>query len=216
MPALCHTRRTFLVRTLGSSAALLGARLGAVGRAEMVTDEELLCICEKPILNTDFLDSPIKVASIELLKHRSDYLVRTRSTDGLEVVTVPNPARMKLAFPVFLSVVAPRFVNRDARDIEDVQWQLYRSGNYKLQGLLFWVSLMAVESALLELMGQAAQRPVADFFGGRVRREIPVYYASGNRGNTPDAEIEHLQKLAHGVQRQRQHPRLVQQFVAAL
>jgi L-alanine-DL-glutamate epimerase-like enolase superfamily enzyme len=198
MPALLHSRRTFLIRTLGSSAALLGPRRGAAGRVEMVADDALPGICEQPVLNTEFLDSPIKVASIELLKHGSDYLVRTRSTNGLEVVTVPNPARMKLAFPVFLSVVAPRFVNRDAREIENVQWQLYRSGNYKLQGLLFWVSLMAVEAALLELMGQAAQRPVADFFGGRVRRDIPVYYASGNRGNTPEAEIEHLRKLIAG------------------
>jgi L-alanine-DL-glutamate epimerase-like enolase superfamily enzyme len=53
----------------------------------------------------------------------------------------------------------------------------------------------AVEMALLELMGQTAKRPLADFFGGAVRRDIPIYVASGVRGNTPEAEVEHLQKL---------------------
>ena len=49
--------------------------------------------------------------------------------------------------------------------------------------------------ALLELMGQTAQRPLADFFGGAVRRDIPIYVASGVRGNKPEEEIEHLQKI---------------------
>src|SRR5207302_8006504 len=56
----------------------------------------------------------------------------------------------------------------------------------------------AIEMALLELMGQTAKRPVADFFGGRLRSNIPVYYASGVRGNRPEEETEHLQQLVAG------------------
>ena len=58
-----------------------------------------------------------------------------------------------------------------------------------------WVCVAAIEMALLELMAQTAKRPLADFFGGAVRRDIPVYVASSNRGNSPEAEIAHLQKL---------------------
>lgn len=58
------------------------------------------------------------------------------------------------------------------------------------------VKVAAVEMALLELLGRTAKRSVADFFGGVKRRDIPVYAASGNRGNTPEAEIEHLRRLA--------------------
>src|SRR5690606_9997283 len=65
----------------------------------------------------------------------------------------------------------------------------------KLQGLALWVCVAAVEMGLLELLGQTAQRPLADLFGGTLRREIPVYVASGNRGNAPEAEVAHLQKL---------------------
>src|SRR2546426_227700 len=44
-------------------------------------------------------------------------------------------------------------------------------------------------------VGLASKRPVADFFGGKLKTEIPVYYASGMRGNKPEEEIAYLQKL---------------------
>jgi L-alanine-DL-glutamate epimerase-like enolase superfamily enzyme len=125
------------------------------------------------------------------------YLVRTRSTDGAEAVTVAHPARMAVAYPIFLNLVAPCFIGRDARDLERLLWDVYRhASNYKLQGLTLWICVAAVEMSLLELMGQITQRPLADFFGGTLRREIPVYVASGNRGNSPESEVEHLQRLA--------------------
>jgi L-alanine-DL-glutamate epimerase-like enolase superfamily enzyme len=154
---------------------------------------------DAPVLQLDFVKSPVTVASLELLRHGKNFLVRARSTDGVEAITVPNPAAMARAYPVFLDAVAPVFLKRDARTIEALQWEAYRAGsNYKLQGLLFWVAMMAVEQALLELMGRASGRPVADFFGGARRRDIPVYYASGNRGNPPEAEVAHLQQLVGG------------------
>jgi L-alanine-DL-glutamate epimerase-like enolase superfamily enzyme len=161
--------------------------------------EQLKRIMDEPVLKLDFVRSPVKVASIELLQNGRNYLVRARSTDGVEAITVPNPAIMRKAFPVFLGNVVSWYRDKDARQVEDLHWEAYRGGsNYKMQGQLYWVSIMAVEQALLELMGQTTKRPVADFFGGAKRRDIPVYYASGNRGNTPEEEIEHLRKLIDG------------------
>lgn len=122
-----------------------------------------------------------------------------RSKEGMEVVTVPHQGKLDLASSVLLKNVIPTFIGRDAREIESLLWDVYRArSNYKMQGLLFWVAVAAVEMALLELMAQTAKRPLADFFGGTLRRDIPVYYASGNRGNTPEQEIEHLKKLVAG------------------
>jgi L-alanine-DL-glutamate epimerase-like enolase superfamily enzyme len=93
----------------------------------------------------------------------------------------------------------PVFLKQDARKLESLLWDVYRHGsNYKLQGIALWPGVMAMEQALLELMAQTAKRPVADFFGGRRKRDIPVYYASGVRGNRPEEEIENLQKLVSG------------------
>lgn len=158
--------------------------------------EDLARVTDKPVLDVSFLKQPVKVASVELLRNGRAFLVRARSADGVEAVTVPNPSRMALMYPIFLRQVAPFFVGKDARELEPLLWEVYRNAsNYKLQGLALWVCVAAIEMALLELMGQTAKRPLADFFGGTLRRDVSIYVASGNRGNTPEAEIECLQKL---------------------
>jgi L-alanine-DL-glutamate epimerase-like enolase superfamily enzyme len=151
---------------------------------------------DAPLLHLDAFQSPLVIESIELLRHGREYLVRIRSRDGAESVTVPNSARMKLAAPVFLQRVAPFFIGKDARDIEALLDGVYRhASNYKLQGLLFWVSVAAVEMAILDLLGTIAGKPIGELFGGIRRKRVAVYRASGNRGNTPDEEITHLRRL---------------------
>jgi L-alanine-DL-glutamate epimerase-like enolase superfamily enzyme len=190
-------RRAFLKSSAAFAAVGLARQGWANGGA--ASPEELTKIMEAPVLTLGTVKSPVTVASIELLRNGDNYLLRTRSTDGLEVITVPNSNIIEKAYPVLLNSVIPTYLKKDARQIEQLAWEVYRAGsNYKMQGQLYWTSVMAVELALLELMGQAAQRPVADFFGGAKRRDIPVYYASGNRGNTPEKEVEYLQQLVAG------------------
>lgn len=195
-----HVSRRSFLQTAAVAAVAGSSRLSAASAKPAAPDDVALRrIMDAPVLQLGAVKAPVTVASIELLRNGKNYLVRTRSTDGLEVVTVPNPAIMAKASPVFLGFVAPVFKGKDARALETLHWDVYRhASNYKMQGQIFWVCVMAMEQALLELMGQAAQRPVADFFGGAKRRDIPVYYASGNRGNTPEAELEFLQKLVAG------------------
>ncbi len=149
-----------------------------------------------PVLHLEGLGAPVRVASLELLRTGRHFLVRARSTDGAEAVIVPNEDRMHDVYPVFLNRVAPFFVGKDARDLERLLEEVYREGsNYKFQGLALWVPVAAVEFALLELLGQTARRPVTDLLGGARRRDIAIYQASGNRGNTPAQEIEYLRKI---------------------
>ena len=49
--------------------------------------------------------------------------------------------------------------------------------------------------AILELLGQLSGQSIGQLFGGRKRDRIGVYRASGNRGNTPEAEVDYLRKL---------------------
>jgi len=158
---------------------------------------ELERIAAEPVLRTDLLKGPITVASIELLRSGQTLLVRARSKDGAESVTVPNIAHVIDVYPLLLARVAPFFVGKDARDLEPLLAELYRQdSNYKLQGLSFWVCVAAVEMALLDLIGQASGRSVGDLLSkGVVRRDIAVYRASGKRGNRPEEEIEYLRRL---------------------
>lgn len=182
-------RRTWLA-TAAASGLATAARADA---------DDLARIVDAPVLDLSAVRAPVRVASIELLRHGHHFLLRTRSADGVEAVTVPNPAKMAVTYPFFLKSVVPVFVGRDARDLEALLTDVYRhASNYKMQGIALWVGVAAVEMALLELLGRAANRPVADFFGGAVRRDIDVYFASGNRGNAPAQEIAHLRRLVAG------------------
>jgi L-alanine-DL-glutamate epimerase-like enolase superfamily enzyme len=161
-----------------------------------VTKQQLDQILDQPVLKTDFLKDPVTVASIELLRNGTTFILRTRSTDGAQALTVPNANRVANVYPLLLNQIIPVFVNQDARKLESLLWDCYRyKDNYKYQGMALWIGVIAVEMALLELMGQTAKRPVADFFGGRLREDIPIYVASGTRGNTPEAEVDHLKQL---------------------
>ena len=119
---------------------------------------------------------------------RPDFLVRVRSTDGAEGLIVPNADRLSDVYPIFLNHVAPFFVGKDARELESLLWELYRhDSNYKFQGLALWVCVAAAEFAMLDLLGKLAGKSIGDLLGGAMRRDIAVYRASGNRGNTPEA-----------------------------
>lgn len=148
------------------------------------------------MLQTGFIAEPVIIESLELLKSGPHFLLRARSKAGVEAVTVPHQEKLVLAWPVLLQSVIPVVLGKDARRLEELLWEIYRhQSNYKMQGLLLWVAVAAVEMALLELLARTARRPLADFFGGRLRDDIPVYFASSNRGNTPQQEVEHLRGL---------------------
>ncbi len=194
---MATTRRRFLLGA--ASGVLAGAASHAADPQRPVTVEDLDRILAAPVLKLDSLDRPVTVASMELLRNGRTFLLRTRSADGAEAITVPHPARTADIYPFLLRSVLPVFVGKDARQVERLLWDVYRhADNYKMQGIALWVAVAAAEIGLLELMARVANRPVADFFGGAVRQDVPVYYASGNRGNTPEQEVEYLQKLVAG------------------
>lgn len=195
------SRRAFLTAAAATaaSATAVTSLPSRAADAKAATREALDKILAAPVITTDFVKEPVTVESIELLVNGRNFLVRTRSTRGVEAITVPNPERMSQIFPIVLKGIIPVFLKQDARNLEALLWDVYRAGsNYKLQGIALWPGVMAMEQAMLELMAQTAKRPVADFFGGQLRQDIAVYYASGVRGNKPEDEIENLQKLVAG------------------
>ncbi len=189
-------RRRFLGTALG-----VGGSVAAAGRAVSGEDRRDLlrridAVATAPVLRVEGLDRPVEIASVELLRNGRNFLVRARSTGGAEGIAVPNAMHMIHLYPVFLNRVAPFFVGKDARRLEPLLWELYRhDDNYKYQGLALWVCVAAAEFALLDLLGRVAGRSVGDLLGGVKRRTIAVYRASGNRGNTPEEEVDFLKKL---------------------
>lgn len=151
-----------------------------------------------PVVSSSLFKSPVKIASMELLRNGHTFLVRVRSTDGAEGIAVPNASRLRDSYPIFLNRVAPFFLGKDARELDFLVGPLgvYRyKSNYKFQGLAFWVCVAAAEFAVLDLLGKLTDKSIGDLLGGVRRRDVAVYRASGNRGNRPEEEIEYLKKL---------------------
>jgi L-alanine-DL-glutamate epimerase-like enolase superfamily enzyme len=188
-------RRTFLRTALGAGALAM-ARPGAAEETRRVTIEELDRAAGAPVLSVEEISAPVMITGMELLRNGRNFLVRVRASGGEEGISVPNAMHLIHTYPIFVNRVAPFFVGKDARRLEDNLWELYRhQDNYKYQGLAFWVCVAAAEFAVLDLLGKKTGKPIGDLLGGVKRREIPVYRASGNRGNTPEEEIAYLKKL---------------------
>jgi L-alanine-DL-glutamate epimerase-like enolase superfamily enzyme len=148
------------------------------------------------VLKTELFKQPVKISSLELLKNGRSYLVRVRSSEGVTGFSEAHSSVMSAAYPILIKKVVPPFIGKDARELESLLREVYLSqSNYKWQGLPFWVSVAAVEIAILDLLGKTVNKPLGELFGPIVHRHIPVYRASGNRGNAPEEEIAYLQKI---------------------
>ena len=192
------SRRTFLQAALGTG--IVGATAGRLSAQQQrrPSYEQLDRAAAAAGVKVDSLTSPVKIASMELLRNGRTFLVRVRSSDGAEGIAVPNASRLRDAYPIFLKRVAPFFIGKDARDLDSLVGPLgvYRhQSNYKFQGLAFWVCVAAAEFALLDMLGKLSNQSIGQLLGGVRRKDISVYRASGNRGNRPEVEIQYLQKL---------------------
>ncbi|HSB17954.1 MAG TPA: mandelate racemase/muconate lactonizing enzyme family protein, partial [Bryobacteraceae bacterium] len=191
-------RRKFLA---GAGAVALGSGCGrapekGARRTEGPSPEDLDRALTTPVLKRDGLTSPVVIDSIRLLKKDREYFVHVRSKDGAEGVSLTNPPRAEHLHPILNQLVIPFFIGKDARDLENLLWELYRwQSNYKLYGLAFWSPQAWVEFAILDMLGRIARKPMGALFGDIVRREIAFYVASGRRDTTPEQEIENLRGL---------------------
>jgi L-alanine-DL-glutamate epimerase-like enolase superfamily enzyme len=187
-------RREFIRTGTLAAGALAGLETRAA--AAPVDPTRLVEAMTAPVLRRDLVTSPVTIASVELLNAGEQYLVRVRSRDGAIGLAVGHPDVLETTWPILARRVAPFFIGKDARDLEALVDGVYlTNSNYKWQGLPFWVPVASVELAVLDLLGQVARKPLGDLLGGVQRREIAVYRASGNRGNTPEAELAYLQQL---------------------
>src|SRR6516165_1264302 len=122
-----RTRRSFLGIALGTGSLLAAAAPArAAGDDVRATYEKIDQAAAAPILNTALWPKPVKIASMELLRNRKNFLVRVRTDDGAEGMGVPNAMHYVHTYPIFVNRVAPFFVGKDARQLEDLLWELYR------------------------------------------------------------------------------------------
>ncbi len=188
-------RRNFLATATAISAVSFIPKTEAAAQRQ-ATAQKVAAAWDAPVLRTDLSKQPVKIATLELLKNGKHFLIRARSTDGAEGYSVGHGTVLASTWPILVNKVFPYFIGRDARELESHLHGVYlKDSNYKWQGLPFWVSVACAEIALLDLLGKVANQPLGALFGEVTKRDIAVYRASGNRGNTPEAEVEFFQKV---------------------
>jgi L-alanine-DL-glutamate epimerase-like enolase superfamily enzyme len=190
-------RRRFLAGSVALGMLPSGlTHAAAASRSGRPSGAELDRAAALPVLKREGLTSPVIIDSIRLLKKGDEYFVHVRSKDGAEGVSLPNPPRPEYLDRILKGLVIPFFLGKDARDLEDLLWQLYRTrDNYKLYGIALWCPQAWVEFAILDMLGRIASKPMGALLGDIVRREIPFYVASGKRDTTPEQEVVYLQSL---------------------
>ena len=185
-------RRKFLISS--ASGGVL-ASMPLPTDASQAVLAELDRAAAAPVLKKALFTSPVKIASVELLSGGGNWFVRTRSADGAEGISVPDD-RAACLYPILQRLVIPFFLGKDARDLDSLIDGVYvYQSNYKMSSLALWCCVAWVEFSILDMLGKIASRPVGELLGDVLRTEVPVYAASGNRGNTAEAEVAVLQRL---------------------
>ncbi|MGB0580449.1 MAG: mandelate racemase/muconate lactonizing enzyme family protein [Limisphaerales bacterium] len=172
---------------------LIAAGLTAMTRRAYAEDDISRARMRK-VLKTSDLREPIIIESIDLLQKDGESFVRVRSRDGTIGISLTN--RRPYLHPILKERVIPYFLKKDARQLEEHLFGVYRfRSNYKLQGLALWSPLAWVEFAILDLLGRVAGKPIWNLLGEKQRERVPFCVASGNRNNTPEQEVRYLRKL---------------------
>ena len=198
-PVSSMNRRKFMNAAVGTAALTQIPSAAPEGRRS-VSIEALDAAATKPVLRLDGLPDPVIIESIELLKKDREYFVRVRSKDGAQGVSLHN-GRASYLSSLLKQRVIPYFIGKDARQLEDHLWGLYREGsNYKLQGLAFWSCQAWVEFAILDMLGRVSGKSIGALLGGVIRTKVPFYVASGRRDSTPEEEVDYLRGLIEETQ----------------
>ena len=156
--------------------------------------ERLDAAAARPVLRTDLFPSPVRIASVELLRSPNGfhYVCRVRSTDGGEGLCLGHSWRMRYLHPIQTQQVQPFFVGKDARDLDALIDGVYlANNNYKLQNMALWIPVATVELAILDLLGNMAGRPMGELVSETLHRDrISVYRANNLRGKSAAESVE--------------------------
>lgn len=93
--------------------------------------------------------------------------------------------------------VIPVLIGRDAQRIEDI-WQFLYRGAYWRRGPVTMTAIAAVDTALWDIKGKAANMPIYDLLGGASRDGVLVYgHANGADIDETVDEVGHYKSLGY-------------------
>ena len=177
-------RRNFISNTLAGTLAAASLPLSSCQsqskapcspkdlKSRYVTLDEIL---KQPVLKRQLFTSPVIIASVELLRNKNSFLCRVRSKDGAEGISVGHPDQNRSSWPV-MEGLANFFTGKDARDLDNfVTWT---AEPHKGCGIPRCVQVATLEIAVLDMLGNLANKPIGCLLGDIHHPRIAVYQGS--------------------------------------
>ena len=172
-------RRNFITyAAMSGGLASLGAfnvsasdRKGGTDYPDYSALDEVLKL---PVLKRELFPSPVIIETLELLQDRNNFICRVRSKDGAEGISIGHPFISKNSYPMFLNLLRPVFIGKDARDLDALIFQS-AEGNVKNQGVPLCVQIATIEFAILDMLGNIANVAAGKLIGDIHNPEIAVY-----------------------------------------
>ena len=127
-----------------------------------------------PVLKRELFPSPVIIETIELLQDRSNFICRVRSKDGAEGMSIGHPFISKSGYPMFMDRLHPLFIGKDARDL-DLLVINAAERNVKRQGIPLCVQIATLEFAILDMLGNIANKPIGHLIGDIHHPEVAIY-----------------------------------------
>jgi L-alanine-DL-glutamate epimerase-like enolase superfamily enzyme len=195
-------RRKFITTALaGGIAASIPQSLSAISLNDRISGttekdysrlDEILKI---PIFKKELFSSPVIIETLELLRFKNSFLCRVRSKDGAVGISVGHSGQLRSLYPVFVNLLQPFFINKDARDLDLLVEKVYiYQLNFRLSGMALGVPLATIEFAILDMMGRISGKPIGQMIGEIHNPEVEVYQATEYREKSVAESMELIKR----------------------
>ena len=153
-------------------------------------------ILKQPVLKKELFSTPVIIKSLELLRYKSSFLCRVRSSDGAEGISVGHSG-MNSLYPIFLNALKPFFIGKDVRDLDLLLEKVFiYKLNFRLSGIAIGIPLATIEFAILDMLGRIAGKSIGELIGEIHHRRVPVYQATEYRERPVEESLELIKRDA--------------------
>lgn len=147
---------------------------------------------EIPVLKRELFQEPVIIDRLEMLRDRNNVICRVGSTDGAEGISIGHPFISKASYPMFQHCLYQKFIGKDARDLDNLMFTAAED-NIKYQGIPLCVQFATIEFAILDMLGNMADKPAGALIGDLAHPRIPIYLGtrlSELRNLEPEESLE--------------------------
>jgi L-alanine-DL-glutamate epimerase-like enolase superfamily enzyme len=171
------SRRKFLANTALASGAVFTASscIKPENEKSCIADYSRIDqVMQQPVFKRELFTDPVIIESLEVLVLDNNCMFRVRSKDGAEGISAGHPFIAKGSYPMVPQILARHFEGKDARDLDQLVFNAVEL-NIKSQGIPLNVQVAGIEFAILDMMGNLADKPAGQLVGDLIRTEVPIY-----------------------------------------